>query len=76
MTSFAVRHGYPFVFAARTEDGASWHVDGERLLADLLFWGYAGLIALIIVASVRRVTKHHAAGKHNTAGKHHAVEAK
>lgn len=52
MTWYAVRHGYPFSLAAR--DAGSWHLDGPRLLADLLFWGYAGLIVLVVVASVRR----------------------
>jgi hypothetical protein len=68
MTAFAVRHGYPFILAARTEDGARWHVDGERLVADLLFWGYAGLIVLVVVALTRRATKHHTAAEHHTVG--------
>lgn len=58
MTAFAVRHGYPFTFLAR-DDGARWHVDGRHVLVDLLFWGYAGLIVLVLVATARRVTEHH-----------------
>jgi hypothetical protein len=58
MTAFAVRHGYPFTFLARNE-GGRWHVDSQHLLADLLFWGYAGLIVLVGVAMTRRATEHH-----------------
>jgi hypothetical protein len=54
---FAVRHGYPFSFLARNE-GGRWHVDSPHLLADLLFWGYAGLIVLVAVVLTRRVTRH------------------
>ncbi|MFG1602983.1 hypothetical protein [Actinoplanes sp. NPDC049265] len=53
MTAFDIRHGWPFTFAAR-DTGARWHIDSQHLLADLLFWGYVGLIALVIAASVRR----------------------
>ncbi|GLY95673.1 hypothetical protein Acsp02_29280 [Actinoplanes sp. NBRC 103695] len=56
-TAFDVRHGWPFTFVARNEgvgEAARWHIDSQHLLADLLFWGYAGLIALVIVAMVRR----------------------
>ena len=59
MREFAVRHGYPFTFLAREEGiGAAgrWHGDSQHLLADLLFWGYVGLFALVAVAQVRRVT--------------------
>lgn len=62
MTAFAVRHGYPFTLVARGGGGA-WHVDSRHLLADLLFWGYAGLIALVLVAMTRRVTHHHRTGR-------------
>ncbi|GID94490.1 hypothetical protein ACFQFC_27475 [Amorphoplanes digitatis] len=55
MTAYAARHGYPFTFAAR--DAGRWHLDGPHLLADLLFWGYAGLIVLVAVASVRRAVR-------------------
>jgi hypothetical protein len=58
MTAFSVRHGYPFTFLARNE-GGGWHVDSRHLLADLLFWGYAGLIVLVGVAKTRRATEHH-----------------
>ena len=57
MTAFAVRHGYPFTFLAR-HDGGRWHVDSQHLLADLLFWGYAGLIVLVLVAMTRRARQH------------------
>ncbi|MEU4213805.1 hypothetical protein [Actinoplanes sp. NPDC026623] len=55
LTGYAIRHGYPFSLAARA--AGHWHVDGPRLLADLLFWGYAGLIVLVAVASVRRAAR-------------------
>ncbi len=58
MSAYAVRHGYPFTFLARDGDGRP-HVDGPHLLADLLFWGYAGLIVLVLVAGARRAAKHH-----------------
>jgi hypothetical protein len=56
MTVFAVRHGYPFTFLARN-GGGRWHFDLLHLLADLLFWGYAGLLVLVLVATARRVTR-------------------
>jgi hypothetical protein len=56
MAGFAVRHGYPFSLAARGA-GGRWHVDSQHLLADLLFWGHAGLLALVAVAVVRRVVR-------------------
>lgn len=59
MTEYAVRHGFPFTFLARDE-GSRWHVDGPHLVTDLLFWGYAGLVALVLVAATRRATAHHA----------------
>jgi hypothetical protein len=57
MSGFAVRHGYPFAFLARAE-GGSWHLDSQHLLADLLFWGYAGLVVLVLVTLTRRITQH------------------
>jgi hypothetical protein len=62
MTTFAVRHGYPFTFVARN-DGGRWHVDSQHLLADLLFWGYAGLIVLVLAAAARRLVRHHGAAR-------------
>jgi hypothetical protein len=35
-------------------EAARWHVDSQHLLADLLFWGYAGLLLLVVVALMRR----------------------
>lgn len=56
LPAYAVRHGYPFTFAARADgrDPSRWHVDGQHLVADLLFWGYGGLLLLVVVALVRR----------------------
>ncbi|MEV7622383.1 hypothetical protein [Actinoplanes sp. NPDC089786] len=57
MTAFDIRHGWPFTFVARDEGvgaAAGWHIDSQHLLADLLFWGYVGLIALVIVALIGR----------------------
>ena len=51
MAADPARHGFPFAFLG-TGDG--WHLDGRYLLADLLFWGYLGLIGLILVALFRR----------------------
>lgn len=51
MTAFAVRHGWPFTFMAK--DTGRWHIDSQHLLADLLFWGFAGLIVLVAVALLR-----------------------
>jgi hypothetical protein len=56
MAAFAVRHGYPFAFLGRNE-GAGWQVDAPHLVADLLFWGYAGLVVLALVALTRRFTQ-------------------
>jgi hypothetical protein len=56
MSAFAVRHGYPFTFVARN-DGGRWHIDSQHLLADLLFWGYAGLVVLVLVTTARRITR-------------------
>ncbi len=54
LSAFDERHGYPFSIAAR-DDAARWHVDSQHLIADLLFWGYAGLLALVAVALLRRL---------------------
>jgi hypothetical protein len=61
LSGYAVRHGYPFTFLARDE-GDRWLVDSRHLLADLLFWGYAGLVVLVLVAMTRRVTQHRDGG--------------
>ncbi len=53
MTAFEERHGYPFTLAARNA-GGRWHIDSQHLLADLLFWGYLGLVALLAVSLLRR----------------------
>jgi hypothetical protein len=52
MSAFTVRHGYPFIFAAH-DDGLRWHIDSQHLLADLMFWGYAGLIVLVVISLLR-----------------------
>lgn len=52
--SLAERHGYPFAVLAR-DAGQGWQVDGGRLVADLMFWGYAGLLALLVVELARRL---------------------
>jgi hypothetical protein len=57
MSGFTVRHGYPFTFLARNDgpgEAGRWHVDSQHLLADLLFWGYAGLLVLVAVTLLRR----------------------
>jgi hypothetical protein len=65
MYAFPVRHGWPFTFVARDE--SRWHVDSQHLLADLLFWGYAGLIVLVVVALARR-------GTHRSDGADHPAQ--
>jgi hypothetical protein len=55
ITAFSIRHGYPFTFAAR-DPGGSWHIDSQHLLADAMFWGYAGLIVLVLIAVLRGAT--------------------
>ena len=65
MYAFSVRHGWPFTFMARDE--GRWHVDSQHLLADLLFWGYAGLIVLVAIALVRRITHPHVPAAGTTA---------
>jgi len=61
MSAFAVRHGYPFTFLGRNE-GGGWHADTARLVADLLFWAYAGLVVLALVALTRRLAQHRTSG--------------
>ena len=59
LSAFDVRHGFPFSFLARYDqrgDAGRWHLDGQHLVADVLFWTYAGLIALVVVALLRRLT--------------------
>jgi hypothetical protein len=57
MSTSGARHGFPFSFLARADGGAGgWHIDGPHLIADLLFWGFAGLLAMVAVALFRRVT--------------------
>jgi len=56
MSAFTERHGYPFVSAARDE-GLRWHINSQLVLADLLFWGYAGLIALVLISWLRRARR-------------------
>ncbi|MEV6597327.1 hypothetical protein AB0M36_10740 [Actinoplanes sp. NPDC051346] len=58
LDSFAQRHGYPFAILAR-DPGGEWHVDSLHLGADLLFWGYAGLIALMLPCLARRLGRPH-----------------
>lgn len=41
------RHGYPFPFLG-TGDGV--HVDPVYLVTDLIFWGCAGLLAVVVLA--------------------------
>ena len=58
MTVFDVHQGWPFAVVARDTvpgDAGRWHLDGRLLVADLLFWAYAGLLALVVVALARRV---------------------
>ncbi|GGQ41053.1 hypothetical protein [Couchioplanes azureus] len=58
LDSFAQRHGYPFAIMARNP-GGGWHVNGLHLAADVLFWGYAGLIALLLSCLARRLGRPH-----------------
>jgi hypothetical protein len=59
LTVFQVRHGWPFAFVARNEatgEAGRWHIDSQHLLADLMFWAYVGLMVLVVIALLRRVT--------------------
>ena len=47
----AGRHGFPFTMFAT---GGGWHVDGVLLVADLVFWGCAGFLALTVITLLRR----------------------
>ncbi|OJF09660.1 hypothetical protein [Couchioplanes caeruleus] len=58
LDTFAQRHGYPFAIMARNP-GGDWHVDGLHLAANVLFWGYAGLIALLLSCLARRLGRPH-----------------
>ena len=51
MENYPGRHGYPFPFLGT---GGGGHVDGKYLAADLIFWGCAGLLAVVTVATVER----------------------
>jgi hypothetical protein len=70
LSAFDVRHGFPFSFLARYDqrgDAGRWHLDGQHLVADLLFWAYAGLLVVALVALLRRLTAGHAAAGPETA---------
>ncbi|MFI7597189.1 hypothetical protein [Actinoplanes sp. NPDC049681] len=54
LSALAERHGYPFTVLAR-DAGQDWQLDGGRLVADLMFWGYAGLLTLLVVVLARRL---------------------
>jgi hypothetical protein len=64
------RHGFPFTFLARRGGAGGWRVDGEHLVADVLFWAYAGLLALVVVALLRRLTAGRATAEVRTAHPH------
>jgi hypothetical protein len=52
MSGFGERHGFPFTLAGHNA-GGRWHLDSQHLLADLMFWGGAGLIALVLTVLLR-----------------------
>lgn len=52
LSAFPQRHGFPFTLAGH-DAGGRWHVDSQHVLADLMFWGYAGLVVLIVIAVLR-----------------------
>jgi hypothetical protein len=55
LPAFSIRHGFPFTFVAR-DPGQRWHIDSQHVLADAMFWGYAGLIVLVAIAVLRGAT--------------------
>jgi hypothetical protein len=60
MAGSGERHGFPFTLLGRDAPAASrWQIDVEHLVADLLFWGYAGLLVLVLIALFRRITSRH-----------------
>jgi len=78
LRAFDVRHGWPFAFVARDDaagEAGRWHVDSQHLLADLLFWGYVGLLVLVVVALMRRATvREPAPGERVEVGTGHAEQ--
>jgi hypothetical protein len=78
LRAFDVRHGWPFAVVARNDaagEAGRWHVDSQHLLADLLFWGYTGLLVLVLVALMRRATGRQPAPGHTiAAGTGHAEQ--
>ena len=49
--AYSDRHGFPFTMLAR--DPGGWRFDLHRSIADLLFWGCAGLLVTVVVGRVR-----------------------
>lgn len=75
LTAFQVRHGWPFAFIARNEgagEAGRWHIDSQHALADMLFWGYAGLLVLVMIALMRRATNPEEPEPVKSAGTGHA----
>ena len=52
LREYPVRHGFPFTLAARAASGG-WHLAGLLLVADLVFWAGAGLLAAVLFTLVR-----------------------
>lgn len=52
MRNLAVRHGYPVTLLAH-DPGKSWHFAPAHAVADLVFWGLAGLAVAVVIALVR-----------------------
>jgi hypothetical protein len=52
LSGFGERHGFPFTLVGHNA-GGRWHLDSPHLLADLMFWGGAGLIVLVLMVVLR-----------------------
>jgi hypothetical protein len=69
MWAYVMARGYPFRWAGRgaqaddpavarrLAEAADWQIDVVALAGDLLFWGFAGLLAVVAVDLVRQVRR-------------------
>lgn len=52
LLEYSERHGFPFSLAGQ-DPGGKLHIDSQHVLADLMFFGYAGLLVLVVIAVLR-----------------------
>jgi hypothetical protein len=70
---YVTARGYPFNWlqrsgvaddaatARRLADAAHWYLDAYSLVGDLLFWGYVGLLAVVVTSLTRLALRDRAA---------------